>query len=246
MTAAIIVVAQRKGGVGKSTLAAHLAVAWAATGHDVALIDTDAQASLAGWHQRRETRLGSGATGLAFAALIGWHAPREIRRRAGESGILLVDTPAGSDSDLRMVMRCASLVLVPVQPTPVDVWATLPTLAMAEREQVPALLVLNRVPARASLTATMREQLARYDAGLAAVSVGNRVALAAAFAEGWGVTECAEGSAAAEEIAALAAELLELLPSPGRAVAGPERDEPPLPADSPEFAVEKSELDGSC
>ena len=63
---------------------------------------------------------------------------------------------------------------------------------MAQREQVPALLVLNRVPARASLTAAMREELSRYDVGLAATGIGNRVALAAAFCEGWGITECAE------------------------------------------------------
>jgi hypothetical protein len=137
-----------------------------------------------------------------------------------------------------MVIRRAGLVLVPVQPSPVDVWATLPTLEMAQRERVPALLVLNRVPARASLTASMRERLAHYDAGLAATSVGNRVALAAAFAEGWGITECAQGSSAAAEIAALAAELLELLPSSGRALPRHEAKVQPLLSDRPEQALQ--------
>ncbi len=216
MTATIIIVAQCKGGVGKTTLAAHLGVAWAAMGHEVALIDSDSQASLACWHERRKARLGGGGTGLGFAATTGWRAPGEIHRRAYDCDILLVDSPASADSNVRTVVRCAGLVLVPVQPSPVDVWATLPMLEMAERLRVPALLVLNRVPARACLTASMRERLAEYDVGLAATSIGNRVALAAAFAEGWGITECAQGSTAAEEITALAAELLELLPCSGR------------------------------
>jgi chromosome partitioning protein len=56
-------------------------------------------------------------------------------------------------ANTRAAIRVASLVLVPVQPSPIDVWATLPTLAMSRREGVPTLLVLNRVPARATLTA---------------------------------------------------------------------------------------------
>jgi chromosome partitioning protein len=213
MTATVIVIAQRKGGAGKTTLAAHLGVAWAAMGHEVVLIDTDPQGSLERWHQRREARLGAGATRLGFAAMTGWRARGEIERRACDGDILLADSPASADDEVRAVIRCADLVLVPVQPSPVDVWATMPTLEMAERERVPALLVLNRVLARASLTAAMRERLARYDVGLATTSVGNRVAFAAAFAEGWGITECAPASSAAEEIAALAAELAGLLPS---------------------------------
>ncbi len=240
MTGATIVVAQRKGGAGKTTLAAHLGAAWAGMGRRVVLIDTDAQASLARWHRNREARLGGGSTGLGFAAVTGWQAPGEMLRRARDCDILLVDSPASGESEVRMAMRCAGLVLIPVQPSPVDVWATLPTLEMAQREGVPALLVLNRVPARAALTAAMREQLALYDAGLAATSVGNRVAFAAAFAEGWGITECAVGSAAAEEIAALARELLELLPSSEQVLPRPEARAQPLPSERPVFAVERS------
>jgi chromosome partitioning protein len=212
MTATIIAIAQRKGGAGKTTLAAHLGVTWAAKGRTVALIDTDPQASLAHWYQKRKERLGQGATGIDFAAVTGWRAVTEIERQATDHEIVLVDSPANADSDARAVIKSAALVLVPVQPSPVDVWATLPTLEIAREERVPILLVLNRVPARACLTAAMRDRLARYDVGLAANGIGNRVALAAAFAEGWGIAESAEGSPAATEIAALASELLELLP----------------------------------
>jgi chromosome partitioning protein len=238
MTATVIVVAQRKGGVGKTTLAAHLAIAWGAIKHEVTIIDTDPQASLTRWHQRREARLGDGGSDVGFAAMTGWRASSAIQRRASDCDIVLVDSPASADSDVQAVIRCADLVLVPVQPSPVDVWATLPTLEMTQRERVPALLVLNRVPARACLTAAMRERLAHYDAGLAATSVGNRVALAAAFAEGWGITECAQGTSAAEEITALAAELLELLPSSGRILPRHRLRAPPQPSDRPEQALQ--------
>jgi chromosome partitioning protein len=212
MTATIITIAQRKGGAGKTTLAAHLAVTWANKGRVVTLIDTDPQASLSHWYQRREERLGQAGTGLGFVAASGWRAVGEITQRARTSDIVLIDSPANTDADARAAIRSAGLVLVPVQPSPVDVWATLPTLDIARQERVPALLVLNRVPARACLTAAMRTRLAAYEVGLALSVVGNRVALAAAFAEGWGIAESAGGSPAADEIAALAAELLELLP----------------------------------
>ena len=213
MTATIIALAQRKGGAGKTTLAAHLAVTWAARGRHVALVDLDPQASLTHWYHRREERLGRDATGLGFATVAGWRAEDEISRQARDMDIVLVDSPASADFDARAAIRAAGLVLIPVQPSPVDVWATLPTLDLAHEEGVPALLVLNRVPARASLTATMRERLADYDVGLASVGIGNRIALAASFAAGWGIAESADGSPAAAEIAALAAEVLELLPA---------------------------------
>lgn len=211
MTASIIAIAQRKGGAGKTTLTAHLGVTWAAAGHRVMLIDTDPQASLTQWYRRREERLGRD-TGLEFVAATGWRAAGEVLRQARDRDIVLVDSPANADSDVRATIRSAGLVLVPVQPSPPDVWATLPTLAMAQQEGLPSLLVLNRVPARASLTAAMRERLGAYDVGLASIGIGNRVALASAFSEGWGIVEFAPGTAAASEIAALAAEVLELLP----------------------------------
>jgi len=212
MTATIITIAQRKGGAGKTTLAAHLGVTWASHGRVVTLIDTDPQASLTQWYHKREARMGPAGTGLRFGAATGWRAVGEIAQHARQSDIVLIDSPANADGDARAAMRSAGLVLVPVQPSPVDVWATLPTLDIARQERVPALLVLNRVPARACLTGAMRAKLATYDVGLAQSAIGNRIALAAAFAEGWGIGESDGGSPAASEIAALAAELLDLLP----------------------------------
>ena len=116
MTATIIAIAQRKGGAGKTTLAAHLGVTWATRGRAVSLIDTDPQASLSHWYERREKRLGRDGTGLAFAAVTGWRAAGEIARRARFSEIVLIDSPASADHDTRSAIRSAGLVLVPVQP----------------------------------------------------------------------------------------------------------------------------------
>ena len=98
--------------------------------------------------------------------------------------------------------------MVPVQPSPMDFWATKPTLELAKAEKVPALLVLNRVPARANLTGAMLEAFQTLDVPLAETQIGNRVALAAALNEGKGIFEYEPGSAASGEIRALGAEVL--------------------------------------
>jgi chromosome partitioning protein len=210
MTATVIAFAQHKGGAGKTTLAAHLAITWAHEGRAVSLIDIDPQGSLAQWHRRREELVGRGNTGIHFEAVSGWRARSEISRRARDADIVLLDSPAGADDDTRSAIGASDLVLVPVQPSPVDVWASRFTLEIAQRERVPTLLVLNRVPARACLTSAMREWLDGYEVGLASITIGNRVRLAAALAEGRGIGESDPGSVAAQEIASLAAELSEL------------------------------------
>jgi chromosome partitioning protein len=210
MTATVIAFAQHKGGAGKTTLAAHLAITWALQGRAVSLLDIDPQGSLTQWHRRREDRVGRGSTGIDFESVSGWRARSEVSRRARDAQIVLLDSPAGAGNDTRSAIGAADLVLVPVQPSPVDVWACRFTLEIARRERVPALLVLNRVPARACLNSEMREWLDGYDVGLASIAIGNRVRLAAALAEGRGIAETDPSSVAAQEIASLAAALSEL------------------------------------
>src|SRR5437899_11127411 len=82
MAGLVITLAQQKGGSGKTTIAAHLAVAFALTGKSVAILDIDPQGSLGEWFERRETKLGEGETGLAFRTASGWGARREARNLA--------------------------------------------------------------------------------------------------------------------------------------------------------------------
>ena len=207
MTGLVITIAQRKGGAGKTTLAAQLAIAWARSGARVAALDTDPQGSLAAWFELRRARLGKEAAGFEFAALPGWRATRWVEERAREADLVVIDNPANAETEARIAVRAAKLVLIPVQPSPLDLWATEATLKMAHDERRPSLVVLNRVSARCGLTNKIVSDLAGAGVPLSATRIGNRVALARAMALGLGVVEIAHTTAAAAEINALAAEL---------------------------------------
>jgi len=203
----VITAAQQKGGAGKTTLAAHLAVAWAGEGRKVTIIDIDPQASLSAWAARRH-----GHNGPSVVSVTGWRTQAEVERQIRDNDIVLIDSPPHAETEARIAVRAASLVVVPLQPSPMDVWATQPTLALANAERVPALLVLNRVPPRARLTGAMLETLSILGVPIAKARIGNRVALATAMFEGRGITETAPFSPAGIEIAALAAEIIERIP----------------------------------
>lgn len=211
MTGHIVTVAQQKGGSGKTTLAAHLAVAWMLDAkRTVAILDTDPQGSLGEWLERRESRLGEANTGLRFQTASGWGARRESRALARDFDIVVIDTPPHADREARNAMELAALVVVPVQPTPADLWATEATLILAEKEGVSARMVLNRVPPRARLTSEIASALVRFPAPLADGRLGNRVAFAEAFGIGSTALEMRQKSPAAVETRALAKELLKL------------------------------------
>jgi chromosome partitioning protein len=203
----VITIAQRKGGAGKTTLAAQLAIAWAGQGARVALLDIDPQASLAAWVDLRRARFGAEAIGFDFAALPGWRAAQWIEDRARGSEFVVIDCPPHAETEARMAVRAASLVLIPMQPSPLDLWATAATLKMARDERRRPLLVLNRVPPRSGLTDRIAGDLAESGAPIAATRIGNRIALVRAMAAGLGVTENTGAGLAAAEISALAREL---------------------------------------
>jgi chromosome partitioning protein len=208
MAAKIITIAQQKGGAGKTTLAAHLALAWAAAGRRVAVIDIDPQASLSTWFGHRRERLRAVAPDIEVAAITGWRVTAEVERQARNHDVVLVDSPPHAATEARIAVRAASLVLVPVQPSPMDLWATKATLDLARSERVPAILVLNRVPPRANLTEAMMAAFLALNVPLAQTQIGNRVALASSLADGKGILEAAPGSKAAHEIDSLAREIL--------------------------------------
>lgn len=209
MSGRIMTVAQQKGGSGKTTLAANLAVAWSLDGkRSVAVLDVDPQGSLGEWFERREERMGEDRTGLTFRTASGWGAKREARSLARDHDLVVIDTPPHADLELRSAIENAALVVVPVQPSPADLWATEATLEAAAKERVSALMVLNRVPPRARLTEEMAAALREFAAPLAATRLGNRVAYSEGFKVGGAPVELRASSPAAEEVRALAAEVL--------------------------------------
>jgi len=207
MAGLVITIAQRKGGAGKSTLAAQLAVAWAKRGARVAVLDIDPQKSLAAWAELRRARLGDAATGFDFAVLPGWRAAQWIEDRARQCDLVVIDSPPHVETEARIAIRAAGLVLIPVQPSALDLWATEATLALARDERRRVLAVLNRVPPRSAAVERIAARLSEMSAPPAASRIGNRVALVQAMAQGLGVIETAAGSPAAAEITALADEI---------------------------------------
>jgi chromosome partitioning protein len=122
--------------------------------------------------------------------------------------VVIIDSPPHAETEARIAIRLANLVIVPVQPSPMDVWASQATLDLAAGEKTPALLVLNRVPPRSRLTEEMLAEIAETSCQLATTRIGNRVAFASALAAGLGVTEAQPRSRAAEEIKRLAKEIM--------------------------------------
>ncbi|MGB8623116.1 MAG: ParA family protein, partial [Paracoccaceae bacterium] len=172
MTGRIITIAQQKGGSGKTTLAANLAVAWQRQGLSVALLDTDPQGSLGRWFMMRAERMAD--PGMTLSTASAWGVGYETGKLAGSHDIVLVDTPPKADSDLRPALRSAQLVLVPVASSHVDLWATEGVLDLARRESRPALVVLNRTRAHTRLNADVAAKAAEMDADLAAAMLANR------------------------------------------------------------------------
>lgn len=202
----VIAVAQRKGGAGKSTLAANLAAALAGTGERVALLDTDPQRTLSHWHELR-AGAGSRANVLDFDAPAGWRVPAALDKLRRSHDLVLLDTPPHDDTDARIAIRGADLVLIPLQPAHPDLWAMQATLDLAKAEKRPAALALNRVPAQGRLPAEIAAEIRKRGLTLLDAPIGNRAGFAQAFAAGLGVTEHAPRSAAADEVHALAAAL---------------------------------------
>ncbi|MEM1285872.1 MAG: ParA family partition ATPase [Pseudomonadota bacterium] len=212
MSGLVITVAQQKGGSGKTTVSAHLATSLLKKRKmTVAILDCDPQGSLGEWFEAREERLGEDETGLTFRTASGWGARREARSLARDYDAVIIDTPPKTDTEARPAIEAASLVVVPVQPSPMDVWACGSTLALAAKERTPALMVLNRVPPRASLTNEMADALAEVDAPLAKTRIGNRVGFAAAMKQGLSLIDTEPKSKGALEMLALRDEVLKAI-----------------------------------
>lgn len=205
MAGLVMTVAQQKGGSGKTTLAANLAVTLVREGLSVALLDTDPQGSLGRWFMTRRAALGE--PGMEFSTASAWGVAYECEKLRKTADVVLVDTPPKVDADLRPALREADLVVVPVASSHVDLWATEGVLELAARERRRVMTVLNRVKSGTRLDAEVVAAAAELAAGLAATRLANRVAYAEALGRGLGVAELPRPGLAAAEVAALAAEL---------------------------------------
>ncbi|WP_126974775.1 ParA family partition ATPase [Frigidibacter oleivorans] len=205
----VIAVAQQKGGSGKTTLAANLAVVFAARGARVALLDTDPQGSLGRWFMTRRERLGQ--AGLDFTTSSAWGVGYECEKLKREADYVIIDTPPKVDSDLRPALREADLILIPVASSHVDLWATEGVLDLARRVGKRATVVLNRTKAGTRLGEDVARAAAELEAELAGARLANRIVYAETLGEGLGVTEAARKGPAAAEVETLADEIDRIL-----------------------------------
>ena len=206
----IVAFLDHKGGVGKTTLALHVAGAWAAQGKRIVVVDTDSQGSALDWSEHRTkgglTRL---FDVLALARdTLNVKAP-EIARDVDH---VVIDGSSHSAALMRLAMLAADLALVPALPSPFDGWASSETLRLLHearlfRPQLIARFVLNRCGARTLIASEIAETMAKHEPPALAARIGQRVVFADAARTGRLVSEMPRSKAAAREVAALAAEI---------------------------------------
>jgi chromosome partitioning protein len=208
----VVAVAQQKGGSGKSTVAANLAAVLAAGGRRVALLDTDPQGSVTRWHEERQRHAGDRLAPLFFDHPSGWRVPTALDRLRWNHDVVVLDTPPHAGTDAKVAIRAADLVLMPLQASPADLWASEGTRRLAAEERRPLRALLNRVPAQGRMRDRVAAALEEMEVPLLQQCLGNRAHFAAAFLDGLAVTEAAPRSAAAAEARALAEAVIALSP----------------------------------
>jgi chromosome partitioning protein len=202
----VIAVAQQKGGAGKTMLAAQVAVALAKSA-SVAVLDIDPQGSLSIWGKLR-ANAPKAVHAVTFAATAGWRLTTELDKLKAKHDYVLIDTPPVIDTDARRAIRAADLVLVPLNPSPPDLWAAEGTLKLAAEEKRKIALVFNRAPAASRLRKRMETEILARGIVLLDAALGNRAGYSNAFADGLGITEAGPATQAAEELRALVAAIL--------------------------------------
>jgi chromosome partitioning protein len=205
---AVIVIAGRKGGIGKSTITGNLAAEFAALGQTVAALDADPQHSLAAWAEQGDGMLSRCVEKLNRVAPSELHA--KVRAAQKTADIVLVDTPPGIQDVAYQAMLVADLVLLPCGPSPLDLFPLKEALglalkARAERRSkkprirfVPSKILKNTNLGR-GLSSSL-EQLGKK----VLPGIGQRIVVAEAVVSGLTVREYAPGSMAQLEFEQLA------------------------------------------
>lgn len=193
-----IALVTQKGGSGKTTIAASLAVAAAEAGETVIALDLDPQESLIAWsNDRQDDR-------PAVDKLDGERLTRlpEVIRSLEQAGmtLLLLDCPGIASTATTVAMRAADLCLLPARPSLMDIRASKPTVQTLMGLARPFAFILNQCPPQRTTGRTSDAAEGLHMMGALAPMIGYRADFQDAMAAGQGVTEYAPDSKAADEI----------------------------------------------
>ena len=185
-----------KGGVGKTTLALHLATA----ASDAMIVDVDRQRSATGWWRSREAGLPELVSGTATDT-------RKAIAATARSWVF-VDTAPAIDADARAVAEAVDFCLIPTRPAILDLRAIADTVDIVREARKPGAIVLNFCPpgrgvAVSGLVTEAKRALQAYSLPVAPVAITQRVALSHALAGGQAITEFEPDGRAADEIGRL-------------------------------------------
>lgn len=191
----VIVFAAQKGGSGKTTLAAHLAVQAELVGDaPAALIDADPQGSLADWYNERQE------TTPIFVKAIMARLPEQLAEmRRAKVKYAIIDTPPAITSTIGHAIKMADLVVIPTRPSPHDLRAAGVTVDIAEGLGKPLVFVINGAHPRARITTQAAVALSQHGP-LASTVVHQRTDFAASMIDGRTVMEVRRRSRSPGEV----------------------------------------------
>lgn len=189
----------QKGGAGKTTLAASLAVAAQEAGENVAMLDLDPQQSLTAWADNRKQD--TPAVDALDASLVE-RLPDILPKLEGQGySLVILDTAGVDTASTRIAMQNADISVIPSRPTTMDIRATKATYEVAVRLQRPFVFVLNQCPPQPNNPRADEAAAGlRMWGVMAEPLIMQRAAQQDAFASSMGVTEYEPEGKAADEI----------------------------------------------
>lgn len=205
-----ISIQNQKGGVGKTTLAIHISHALALKGARVLLVDADPQGSARDWAAARSDKPPFSVIGLDRPTL-----HRDLPPLAKDYDHVVIDGPPRVSELARSAIIASDLVVVPIQPSPYDVWAADEVIKLIReasvfKENLKSVFVINRRIVNTAIGRDVGDALAEYLIPVLKTVISQRVSFAESAAAGGTVLDTDPNGAAAKEILALTEEILSL------------------------------------